>query len=128
MRGSHPLRWPARRASTLRSLISTVRAPITLFAKARFSVGIGLESASPRMLKIMQKGNTPSKYLGAIKRLAIWLGASLPGWPTRLTESLVDGGRGVTLLGPRFRPQDLVCLTRDGDVVNERIIARASRS
>ena len=56
---------------------------------------------------------------------AIWIGGALPRWPQWLTQALVDGGRAVTLLGPRFRPQDLVCLTRDGDAVNERLIARA---
>lgn len=56
---------------------------------------------------------------------ALWLGAALPRWPAALTPNLVEGGRAVTLLGPRFRPQDLVCLTRDGDGVHERIVARA---
>lgn len=56
---------------------------------------------------------------------AIWLGGALPQWPRRLTAALVDGGRAVTFLGPRFRPQDLVCLTRDGAGVNERSVARA---
>lgn len=43
---------------------------VQLLAKARFSIGIGLESGSPTMLKIMQKGNHPEAYLGAILRLA----------------------------------------------------------
>ena len=41
-----------------------------LLARARFAIGIGMESGSPTMLKIMQKGNTAERYLGAIKRLA----------------------------------------------------------
>jgi protein-L-isoaspartate O-methyltransferase len=56
---------------------------------------------------------------------AIWLGGALPNWPSALTPLLYDGGRAVTLLGPRFRHQDLVCLTRDGDALSERIIARS---
>lgn len=40
------------------------------FARAGFSIGIGLESGSPRMLRLMQKGNSPERYLDAIRRLA----------------------------------------------------------
>ena len=36
----------------------------------RASIGIGLESGSPTMLAQMQKGNTPERYLGAVRRLA----------------------------------------------------------
>jgi radical SAM superfamily enzyme YgiQ (UPF0313 family)/protein-L-isoaspartate O-methyltransferase len=43
---------------------------VELLAKARFSIGIGLESGSPKMLGLMQKGNKPEAYLGAIGRLA----------------------------------------------------------
>jgi len=43
---------------------------VELLAKARFSIGIGLESGSPQMLGLMQKGNKPEAYLGAIGRLA----------------------------------------------------------
>ena len=43
---------------------------VSLLAKARFSIGIGLESGSPDMLMAMNKGNTPDKYLGAMMRLA----------------------------------------------------------
>jgi radical SAM superfamily enzyme YgiQ (UPF0313 family)/protein-L-isoaspartate O-methyltransferase len=43
---------------------------VSLLARARFSIGIGLESGSPAMLRWMQKGNTPERYLGAIQRLA----------------------------------------------------------
>ena len=55
----------------------------------------------------------------------LWLGGALPRFPGSLTRLLADpGGRAVTFLGPRFRPQDLVCLVRHGDRVDERIIAR----
>ena len=43
---------------------------VSLLARARFSIGIGLESGSPQMLSIMQKGNKPQAYLGAMQRLA----------------------------------------------------------
>ncbi|MGC6494038.1 MAG: radical SAM protein [Myxococcota bacterium] len=43
---------------------------VELLARARFSIGIGMESGSPRMLKIMQKGNHPERYLNALRRLA----------------------------------------------------------
>ena len=43
---------------------------ISLLARARFSIGIGLESGSPTMLRQMQKGNTPERYLDAVRRLA----------------------------------------------------------
>ncbi len=42
---------------------------VSLLARSRFSIGIGLESGSPKMLGIMQKGNTPERYLAAIERL-----------------------------------------------------------
>lgn len=43
---------------------------VSLLARARFSIGIGLESGSPQMLTLMQKGNKTDAYLGAIQRLA----------------------------------------------------------
>jgi anaerobic magnesium-protoporphyrin IX monomethyl ester cyclase len=43
---------------------------VRLLASARFSIGIGLESGSPTMLRIMQKGNQPDRYLQAVLALA----------------------------------------------------------
>lgn len=43
---------------------------VELLAQARFSIGIGLESGSPEMLTLMQKGNKPGAYLEAMQRLA----------------------------------------------------------
>ena len=40
---------------------------VQLLAKAQFSIGIGFESGSPRMLRTMKKGNTPERYLAAIE-------------------------------------------------------------
>jgi protein-L-isoaspartate O-methyltransferase len=56
----------------------------------------------------------------------IWLGAALPSVPEVLTRHLADGrGRMVTLVGPRYRAQDLVCLRRDGRQLREQRLGRA---
>lgn len=54
-----------------------------------------------------------------------YLGAALPRFPPPLRALLREGGRAVTWLGPRFRPQDLVTLVRQGDGVGERLVARS---
>ncbi len=55
----------------------------------------------------------------------VWLGGALPRRPGELREHLADpGGRCVLGIGPRFRPQDLVCLTRQGDGLGENVLAR----
>lgn len=55
----------------------------------------------------------------------LWVPGALPRFPAALRERLHDpGGRAVAFLGPRFRPQDLVCLVRSGDAVAERLVAR----
>lgn len=43
---------------------------VKLLARARFSIGIGAESGSPKMLEIMDKTRQPERYLGALERLA----------------------------------------------------------
>ncbi len=56
----------------------------------------------------------------------LWIGAALPRFPSNWVSRLRDPeGRAITFLGPRFRPQDLVSLTRRGDALEERIVARA---
>jgi hypothetical protein len=51
----------------------------------------------------------------------LWLDGGLPRWPAALRARMhPDRGRAVTYLGPRFRPMDLVCLTREGDALRER--------
>lgn len=56
---------------------------------------------------------------------ALWLGGALPRFPRALTALLhPEGGRAATFLGPRFRPQDLVCVERRGDDARERALAR----
>ncbi len=43
---------------------------VALLARARFSIGIGLESGSPDMLVRMNKARDPERYLGAVRSLA----------------------------------------------------------
>jgi len=54
----------------------------------------------------------------------LFLGAAVPMFPTGLVENLRDGGRAVAFVGPRFRPQDLVCITREGGSTSERLVGR----
>ncbi|HJN77369.1 MAG TPA: radical SAM protein [Myxococcota bacterium] len=69
---------------------------VKLLAEARFSIGIGLETGSPRMHGVMQKGNTPERYLSAIRRLArlsqdnglTWATNIIVGHPGETPESL----------------------------------------
>lgn len=69
---------------------------VSLLARARFSIGIGLESGSPRMLRIMQKGNHPEAYLSALMRLAEasrrhglnWAANLIVGHPGETAESM----------------------------------------
>jgi protein-L-isoaspartate O-methyltransferase len=46
------------------------RQDVQLLARGRFSIGIGLESASPDMLRLMNKARKPGPYLEAVSRLA----------------------------------------------------------
>lgn len=57
---------------------------------------------------------------------AIWLGAALPRLSRGLKKLLAVGhGSIATCLGPRFRPKDLVCVTRRADQEwVERILGR----
>ena len=69
---------------------------VVLLARAHFSIGIGMESGSPRMLEIMQKGNKPDAYLQALLRLADlsrrhglnWAGNIIVGHPGETEESM----------------------------------------
>lgn len=56
--------WTLTRAEGLERL------DVELLAKARVSVGVGLESGSPEMLRLMNKTNAPERYLDAIRHLA----------------------------------------------------------
>jgi radical SAM superfamily enzyme YgiQ (UPF0313 family)/protein-L-isoaspartate O-methyltransferase len=79
---------------------------VELLAKARFAIGIGLESGSPQMLTIMQKGNKPDAYLGAMQRLARlsrdhglnWATNVIVGHPGETMKSMQETLRYLTEL------------------------------
>ena len=55
----------------------------------------------------------------------IWIDGALPKLPPAIARRLCPaGGRAVAFLGPRFRPQDFVCLVRSKDGLAERRLAR----
>jgi radical SAM superfamily enzyme YgiQ (UPF0313 family)/protein-L-isoaspartate O-methyltransferase len=56
--------WTLTRADDLEAT------DVDLLARARFSIGIGLESGSPEMLGIIGKSRQPGRYLDAMLRLA----------------------------------------------------------
>ncbi len=103
----------------------------------------GLVGGDGRVVAVAREGSTLARDLQPwsqveVLRLApsrllphpgpwggLWLGAALPRIPPPLSEGLKDpGGRLITLLGPRFRPQDLVCLERHDGQASERVLAR----
>ncbi len=69
---------------------------VELLARARFSIGIGAESGSPRMLEIMDKTRDPERYLGALERLAVlsrqhglnWAANVIVGHPGETLETM----------------------------------------
>lgn len=69
---------------------------VKLLARARFSIGIGAESGSPRMLEIMDKTRTPERYLEALERVARlsrvhglnWAANVIIGHPGETVESM----------------------------------------
>ncbi|TNE46085.1 MAG: radical SAM protein [Deltaproteobacteria bacterium] len=66
---------------------------------------------------------TPRRLKGTFDR--IWIGGAMPRVPETFLPVLADpGGRLVTFLGPRFLPQDLVCLERHGEEWKERVVAK----
>ncbi len=56
---------------------------------------------------------------------ALWIGAALPRVPASLLPRLKEGGRAFLGVGPRFRPQDLLLLRREGEALTERALGRA---
>jgi len=79
---------------------------MALLARARFAIGIGLESGSPEMLRRMQKGNTPERYLAAVENLArrshdhglTWAVNVIVGHPGETPKSLQETHAFVTRL------------------------------
>ena len=60
-------------------------------------------------------GQAPQEHPTLPDADAYWLGAAMPGLPPPLAERIQGGSRVVTLLGPRFRAQDLVLITAAGE-------------
>ncbi|MFT5433243.1 MAG: protein-L-isoaspartate O-methyltransferase, partial [Myxococcota bacterium] len=61
---------------------------------------------------------------GPFDRIAVF--GALPTLPRSLRNGLIDpGGRITAFVGPRFRPQDLIVVARQGDEFVERVVARA---
>ena len=55
----------------------------------------------------------------------VFIGGALPRFHTALRKLLdPNEGRAVAFLKPRFRAQDLVCIVRRGDDIEERLITR----
>ncbi|MCO4764453.1 MAG: radical SAM protein [Myxococcales bacterium] len=69
---------------------------VELLAKARFSIGIGVESGSPEMLKIMRKTAVPDRYLSQLMQLGqlsrkhglSWAGNVIVGHPGETQETM----------------------------------------
>ncbi len=67
-----------------------------LLARARFSIGVGLESGSPRVLEIMKKHRDPARHLASIEKLAglgrrhglTWSTNIVVGHPGETAESM----------------------------------------
>jgi len=56
---------------------------------------------------------------------ALWITGALPWFPKPLAALLhPQGGRAITWLGPRFRDQEMLCLSRQGAQINEATLAR----
>ena len=90
-RGIQPRQfWTLTRADDLQAT------DVDLLARARFSIGMGLESGSPRMLGVIGKSRQPERYLEAMLRLAglarvhglSWAANVIVGHPGETAESM----------------------------------------
>ena len=66
---------------------------LKLLSRARVSVGVGLESGSPRMLELMRKTPRPGRYLESLERFAALANRHAVNW----SANLVVGHPGETL-------------------------------
>ncbi|MGC4118990.1 MAG: radical SAM protein [Myxococcales bacterium] len=86
---------------------------------------LGSERYMAELLKILvDPGGAVRTKLGREPLDLLWLGEALPRFPNDCAQLLKEGGRCVTILGPRFRKQDLVCLTKVGGQLRERVLAK----
>ena len=82
---------------------------VRLLAAARFSIGLGLESGSPELLRRMQKTKQPERYLAAVERLAersrrhglTWAANIIVGHPGETPETFRETAAFVTRLFTR---------------------------
>ncbi len=90
-RGIRPRQfWTLTRADDLDAI------DVDLLARARVSIGIGLESGDPAMLRIIGKSRQPERYLDAMLRLASlardhglsWAANVIAGHPGETPESM----------------------------------------
>jgi radical SAM superfamily enzyme YgiQ (UPF0313 family)/protein-L-isoaspartate O-methyltransferase len=90
-RGIQPRQfWTLTRADDLDAV------DVELLARARFSIGIGLESGSPELLRVIGKTRQPDRYLDAMLRLAglarqhglSWAANVIVGHPGESPESM----------------------------------------
>ncbi|MDP6934987.1 MAG: hypothetical protein QGG40_18845, partial [Myxococcota bacterium] len=110
------------------------------------AVALGLEALEPAPGDLVADGAATSGYLvevlghlvertvsvppgqlGALPHQldGLWIGAAMPRFPKMLVPHLRNPeGRAIAWLGPRFRAQDLVSLTRRGDRLVERRVTR----
>jgi protein-L-isoaspartate O-methyltransferase len=93
----------------------------------------GPESASPAAPKALAAlGNVEVRDADPARPLrlegtfdAVWIGAAIPRVPAAVTERVSESdGRVIAFVGPRFRAQDLVSVTRHGKELVERRVAR----
>lgn len=102
---------------------------------------IGLEALNPGLGERVADLAPFNQYLGALLKIlvgaegvvdsgatgaydALFLGAAIPLAPKVILEKLRHQGRFVGFVGPRFRAQDMVCLTRHDDEWTERLLAK----
>lgn len=110
----------AARSGLLAALLSRLVGPdgrVQVVPHApEWGAGLRLQLAPLRNVEVVDRPRGPldrAIVAGALPRAA-------SGW----AELLAEGGRLVAFLGPRFRVQDLVSLTRRGDRLDERRLAR----
>jgi radical SAM superfamily enzyme YgiQ (UPF0313 family) len=85
---------------------------LRLFAVCRFSIGVGLESGSPAMLRLMQKTGQPERYLEGFLRLreeagaagALWAVNVLVGHPGETPGTMAESLAYLDRLFPPGEP------------------------
>ena len=117
----------AAASAYLGALLSALVGPdgaVTLLTDRGFLEARRLRSDLGRAAGVDVVRGDPTAGAGGPYDRLILTGA-VPRFPKALLHRLRDPeGRAVAFLGPRFRPQDLVCLVRRGEALDERRLAR----